>query len=38
VTKGLIQWTSFDISRLVQDWLDGRLVNNGVILRGPIPP
>jgi hypothetical protein len=37
-TNGLFQWSKFDLTALVQDWLDGRLANNGVVLRGPPSP
>lgn len=33
-TRGLFEWSSFDLTTLVQDWLDGKLDNNGVLLRG----
>jgi hypothetical protein len=35
-TNSLFQWTSFDVSALVGDWVSGRLMNNGVLLRGAV--
>ncbi len=32
-TKGLLQWYRFDVSQLVQEWLDASTANNGVLLR-----
>jgi hypothetical protein len=37
-TDSLFQWSTFDLTDLVQDWMDGSLANNGVVLRGPLPP
>jgi hypothetical protein len=37
-TDSLFHWSTFDLTTLVQDWLDGRLANNGVLLRGALPP
>ncbi len=37
-TNGLFQWSTFDVTDLVQDWLDGLQANNGIVLRGPLPP
>jgi hypothetical protein len=32
-TAGIGQWYSLDLTTLVQDWVNGSLVNNGVLLR-----
>jgi len=31
--NGINQWFGFDVTSLVQDWVDGALANNGVVLR-----
>jgi len=36
VTSGVSQWYSFDLTGLVQDWLDGA-PNHGALLRGGLP-
>jgi hypothetical protein len=36
-TSGIGKWYHFDVADLVQDWLDGTLPNNGVLLRGALP-
>ncbi len=33
-TSGIKKWYSFDLTTAVQEWLDGGLANNGVLLRG----
>ncbi|MBC7231659.1 MAG: DNRLRE domain-containing protein [Chloroflexi bacterium] len=32
-TNGVKKWYSFDLTRLVQEWVSGDVVNNGVLLR-----
>ena len=36
-TDSLFEWSVFDLTSLVQSWLDGSLANNGVMLRGQVP-
>jgi hypothetical protein len=36
-TNSIRQWYSFDLKSLVQQWVNGSVVNNGVILRGALP-
>ncbi|MGC8787032.1 MAG: DNRLRE domain-containing protein, partial [Anaerolineae bacterium] len=36
-TSGLAKWYSFDITMLVQDWLNGHFANYGLFLRGASP-
>ena len=36
-TSGINRWYSFDLTNLVQVWVDGALNNNGVLLRGASP-
>jgi hypothetical protein len=33
-TSGISKWYSFNLTIAVQDWVNGRLANNGVLLRG----
>jgi len=33
-TRGVSKWYTWDITALVQDWVDGALPNDGVLLRG----
>ncbi|MBM4430209.1 MAG: DNRLRE domain-containing protein, partial [Chloroflexi bacterium] len=33
-TSGIYQWYPFDITSLVQEWVEGSLPNNGMLLRG----
>jgi hypothetical protein len=33
-TTGINKWYSFDLTALVQEWVNGSLANNGVLLRG----
>ena len=35
VTHGEWGWYSFDVTSLVQGWVNGSIVNNGIMLRGP---
>lgn len=35
--NGINQLVSFDVTSLVQDWLDGALANNGLVLSGNAP-
>jgi hypothetical protein len=32
-TNGILQWYRFDLTALVQEWLDGGTANNGALLR-----
>ncbi|MGQ9493171.1 MAG: DNRLRE domain-containing protein [Anaerolineae bacterium] len=32
-TSGIRKWYSFDLTRLVQEWVNGSLTNNGVLLQ-----
>jgi len=36
-TNNIRKWYHFDLTDLVQDWVDGSLANNGVLLRGASP-
>jgi hypothetical protein len=36
-TNNIRRWYTFDLTALVQDWIDGRLHNNGLLLRGASP-
>jgi hypothetical protein len=36
-TGGIHKWYDFDLTVLVQDWLDGRQANHGVLVRGASP-
>jgi hypothetical protein len=40
MTHGPKQWYSFDITALVQEWVNGTLANNGVLLHAEntLPP
>ncbi len=33
-TRGIGKWYSFDVTMLVQDWLNGHFANYGLFLRG----
>jgi len=36
-TAGISRWYTWDLGALVQDWVDGDLANNGVLLRSTSP-
>ncbi|MBC7231711.1 MAG: DNRLRE domain-containing protein [Chloroflexi bacterium] len=36
-TRGVNKWYRFRLTSLVQDWVSGRLANNGIMLRGSSP-
>ena len=33
MTSGIARWYDFDVTALVQEWVDGSLTNDGVLLR-----
>jgi hypothetical protein len=36
-TRGIRKWYNFDLTTLVQDWVNGSLTNNGLLLRSSSP-
>ncbi len=36
-TTGINQWYRFDLTQLVQGWVDGSVANNGILLRAASP-
>jgi hypothetical protein len=36
-TRSISKWYPFDLTQLVQGWVDGSVANHGVLLRGALP-